>query len=340
MRVYEVKNATLVRSRRTAIYILNNPSYRCGRKDRWNPIRELGYQTEAAEEFFNDWPMYMDGIEHQSRRRDVIKALATIKEINYRPAIKELQKSFADNLIDGLAIENIVKAWHREVFGLSISQQKEFFKLAKPLFDFFDPNKRLESLHLLNSCIPQIHLWFQKTKFSRSSLISEMRNQDLQVNTQLNLILDTYTPMLSALGILTLELATIIEQYGNNKNIIPKVIVKKCLRKYPPFRLINRERSIDDKIFSIDILACNNQNKNINSKKTCPNIGTDFLTFGYGDHYCPGSRLVFSFLNLITQRSLQLYKSSKIDLVKGKIISGPTNSRVDELEIIFKSLNS
>lgn len=279
-----------------AVGILKDPAYLNARHAA--AFDRLRHRTGAAlrdtEDFFRDWLMYMDGPGHKSIRTEVVSILRGWD----RPysATPDVERAIALGRIDDAWIDQVVSAWHGDMFGLSTGQQHALFERCAPLLRFL-LHRETDHITELDQCVRELLSWMTSEHFDDRKVIAQLLRKKVPLGTIVNLVIDSYEPVKVSLSN-TLYIAgqTDPRQYP------PRVFIMECLRLLPPFRFINRldpASGPSGAKVSIDLMQCNRDAARFPDPMRIAKRPVPSLAFGKGAHACPGFSLAHLFLSAI-----------------------------------------
>lgn len=297
--------------------------------------RDLRFGREVKE-FFQQWPMYNDGIGHRDLR---IKLLTVFNQHIHsgRDSIKQhiRQLLLGVDAVDEVIVEKLVMFWHANLFGVDIYDDELLMHRSEPLLSmvFF---QRFELFDEAKASLSYIKNFFVTRKFQDDGLIANFVRQGFEIGTVMNFLVDSYSPMIAGASTVLYEsFRTEMPCQISLKAI--KTHVWAALNQLPPFRYINRHVDLADGrriCAEVDVLMCNaDPARTLGSRQDKPRAP---LTFGVGPHMCLGFQPAMDFFCDLASVAFEIGRQRDF-VVRGTPVTAAPVCRINNLLIAASS---
>ncbi len=284
---------------------------------------------QKLEGFYSNWLMYMDGQNHLTLRRAVVKAL----NLSVTDDTDDFARSLARDLINRTSfdsptdlISEVIMPYCGQlmlnVLGIPKLTYAELLELTKNIVGFLGmssfnqdvADKVLTDILKLEQVIDGAYL--NETGFVHLFL-QQIASFDLSKQTIVgllgNLLVDGHEPMAYSLSDaiwgLMFKYGTLSETFSNG---VSEATVEYLIHRSPPFQYVSRiitdDISIGDERLKkgdrvLFMLGSGNRDyRVISNEEECPiHKGNQTLSFGYGAHYCPGAKLARNALKIFLE---------------------------------------
>ncbi len=258
------------------------------KEDDYRAIDALDHEFGSqVRQFFQQWPMYIDGDQHKKLRGLLLQVLRKYQSPDRDELCEQLTRTLNVDHIGLKQIEECVLLWHSYYFGIELADDAELMRRSEPLislvifhdYSLLEPAK--DAMNFINS-------FFEGRKFSENGLVAQLLDAGVGSGTVMNFLVDSYTPMIAGTSSVLFH-AFNADPSETKAHKERRALVQASLNRLPPFRYINRIVSDTDNNSNwvgVDVLACNRdlaQTPTIESRRK-----QIALTFGTGKHMCLG----------------------------------------------------
>lgn len=327
--------ANVIENFAEAVAALKNSGLSSGRTDAqiapWEA--ETGVTLVALREFHAAWLMYMDGGAHNAVRARVISILSKTGSVTEPWLVDEWAPLVSSGELNSASLRSAIDEWHRRYLGLSAHQHRQLFQWSAPILDFFfqDRIDLVGGCEALERWVQDCQDWFLHERFDDEGLMGRLRLGDVPIGTCINVAMDSYEPLLHAIGSAIFFTAARPSEVAD---LSPGAVAAEVLRLAPPFRFINRI-DVDPlgkhRKTTIDLFAVHRDAQTFPRPGLMLDNRAVHLSFGYGRHACPGARHALEVLETICSEMKVLAAARRCRLVSGELSTEAGYCRVTGL---------
>ena len=287
--------------------------------------KELAARVQA---FFQQWPMYNDGLLHRKMRTKILSGLRSHIYSNREAVRGYLKKFFLRDEITLVDIQECVLFWHANYFGIDVDADAHLRCASEALIDLVI-FRNFSKISEARRSLEYVSTFLDSANFDEEGLIGLLVRDGNQPGAVMNLLVDSYTPMTAAAGNVLFRAGQMrsrdLSATRDRENFILQ-----ALAEAPPFGLITRmvPEGNEVKWLVVDVLQCNAE------LVTNPREGKPLgLTFGAGPHTCLGYRATMDFLDDL------LVAATTADFSRNFVVSGslhcqPPVSRIENFHAL------
>jgi hypothetical protein len=249
--------------------------------------------ASRVETFFQQWPMFNDGELHKSIRSLLLNSIREHTFASRDEVRSFVSASFAADAMTQLDVDRLVMFWHSAYFGLDLEANYRLRASSENLVDLFIFHDHTK-LPQADKSLDHVEQFIAPENCKPGGLLEILVRNGASNGAIMNLLIDSYVPVVAAAGLLLLSLAAERPENGWGRQARENYILR-ILGEAPPFRYITRalEEDGERKFIIMDILQCNAGTAKDGVNDSRP-IG---LTFGAGHHMCLGYRATIDFLD-------------------------------------------
>lgn len=306
-------------------------------------INNSDYENiEYIKSFYDEWLMYSDDTSHTMKRTIVKELLSLGTKIELKINQKIMEKIILQNLeslntdkIDFNKIsENIVISILSRKLNIEETKYKKILSNSQKIVSFLHKaNIENNDLFEVETEIEEIIKWFYEDKMVEDVMENSnikhrlpKKAKMIKVCLLINIVIDAFEPFVAILNAYFLESM----EYKNSQEISDKKYLSEVIRKNVPFNYLGRTNKYNCKFYGYEInkktkiclwISASNFDDRVytNPFEISNSNCNTHLSFGLGNHRCPGAQVVTKTLSLLHKHyyiDLKKFRTSEVNYEK------------------------